>query len=326
MTRFMKGGLLALLFFTSVAPVYAANLPLLDPSFSIVPTECTACPCGAGGALQLVQNLMNAAISLGVVAFVLVIVYAGALFMMTPTNPESRSQAKGMLSNATVGFIIVLAAWVLVDFIMKLLYSGGGQFGPWNKILVVTDSDKCIQPVAITPIQGLPSGLQTIEGAVTGVSGSSGGGGASNSGGGQPGSIQVGAGTCPAMSSGPCSIQNLTPSFGSAATTFSKICYNESRGTNIPSTVDIGTDHNPVSYGLFQINISANPVGGLPCPKAFNTPYTAKNHNVHVIDQALFQKCKAIALDPSQNIQWAAATYKSHGFSPWHGDEACAGF
>lgn len=180
MNRFIQGGLLALLFLVSNAPVYAANLPLLDPSFSIVPSECTACPCGAGGALQFIQNIMNAMVSVGVIAVVIIIAYAGFLFILTPTNPESRSKAKSMLGNAVVGFIIVLAAWIGVDFIMKLLYDGGGQFGPWNKILTVTDSSKCIEPVELGKIAGLPGLVDIgVNGVALGTAGSAGPGGTS---------------------------------------------------------------------------------------------------------------------------------------------------
>lgn len=156
MNRFIKGGLLALMFSLSRAPVYAANLPLFDPTFSIVPQGCDGLPLGAGGVLQFIQNIMNAMVSVGVIVLVLVIAYAGFLFILTPTNPESRSKAKSVLGNAVIGFIIVLSAWVGVDFIMKLLYDGGGQFGPWNKILTVTDDSKCINPVTLDKIKGLP--------------------------------------------------------------------------------------------------------------------------------------------------------------------------
>lgn len=156
------------------AVAHAANLPLLDPNFTIVPTECTAaCPCGIGAALQFVQNIMNVMISLAVLAMTIFIVWAGFLFVMSATNPESRSKARGMLINAFIGLFIVLSAWLIVDFIMKQLYDGGGKFGPWNKILSTSSGSLCIEkhdPVAIT---GLP-GVVPIN-IVNGTSGNGGG-------------------------------------------------------------------------------------------------------------------------------------------------------
>ena len=66
--------------------------------------------------------------------------------MISATNPESRSQAKKMLLNAAIGLMIILSAWLMVDFIMKALYSGpdgtAGKFGPWNSIL--GDGPACV--------------------------------------------------------------------------------------------------------------------------------------------------------------------------------------
>lgn len=156
MRQFLIALPLALALFVGATPAYAANLPLLDASFSIVPSQCTSCPCGLGGALQFIQNLMNAAISVGIIMFVFVAVYAGFLFIFTATNPEAHSQAKKLLSNAVIGFVIILASWIFVDFVMKILYDGSPSgFGPWNEILA-TDGSQCIQPQDITGIKGLP--------------------------------------------------------------------------------------------------------------------------------------------------------------------------
>lgn len=284
MNRFLKGGMLTLLFFVSTAPVYAANLPLLDPNFSIVPSECRACPCGAGGALQFIQNLMNAAVSVGVVAFVLIIAYAGFLLILTPTNPESRSRAKGVLGNATIGFIIVLAAWLIVDFIMKILYSGGGQFGPWNKILSLS-GDTCIVAHDITPISGLPGLIGTTIGDVTGASGSGGGGGGYG--------VGVTKGLC-ADSNTACSV-SVMKSEGlndAQAQAMSCIAVTESGGN--PGIGGSGTG----AQGLFQITGAnwSNP--------AFHKPPCSVSSSR---DNA------------TCNRQAAVLMFKSGGYQPWTG-------
>lgn len=141
--------LLPLLLFVSAAPLaYAANIPVLDSNFHIVPDAHDLdplCPVGAplsfGAVLDTVQRGMNAAISFGILIFVMIMAWAGFQFIMSVTNPEARSHARGMLLNAAIGLLIVLSAWLIVDFVMKTLYAGAGNgdtvgaFGPWNSIL-----------------------------------------------------------------------------------------------------------------------------------------------------------------------------------------------
>lgn len=164
-----------LLFVVLLIPFAASaqsNLPLFDPEWQLVPeaseldSDCpVGAPLGFGGTLQLVQNVMNAAISFGVVISVLVIAFAGILWILTPTNPENHSQAKKVLTNAVIGLLIILCAWLVVDFVMKLLYSpNANNFGPWNEIL--SGGDICITAASSTPL--LSGGITAVPGTVSG--------------------------------------------------------------------------------------------------------------------------------------------------------------
>lgn len=197
------------------AHVHAANLPLLDPNFSIVPDACRVdCPCGVGAFLQFIQNIMNVLISFAVVVMSLIIAWAGFLFVASAANPESRSKARSMLINAFIGLFIVLSAWLIVDFIMKHLYGDGSTaFGPWNKILVL-DGSQCIDVNNnLGKIEGLP-GVVGI--GVNGVAGGTAGGGASG--------YEVGSGhNCPAadpstMKAFPSSVTSGGPESATPAT------------------------------------------------------------------------------------------------------------
>ena len=153
---------------------YASNLLLLNGSDSIVPTVCRSCPCGVAGAFQFVQNIMNVMISIGVIFMIFFIVWAGFLFITSVANPESRSKARSMLINAFIGMIIVLAGWLIVDYIMKALNGGNDTtFGPWNKILQVSDPNgSCIVPKPSQPIAGLPgAGGVAVGGGAVGAPG-----------------------------------------------------------------------------------------------------------------------------------------------------------
>lgn len=116
----------------------------------IVPDVCKSCPCGFGGVLAIIQNLVNFVIAIAIIFATIIIAWAGGLYMVSATNPESRSTANKMLINAIVGIIIVLSAWLVVDFVMKTLY--GGQFGPWNTILLGGSGDSCVVSKLTPPI------------------------------------------------------------------------------------------------------------------------------------------------------------------------------
>ncbi len=184
-----------LLFVSAVVPVaHAADIPLLDSSFHIVPDAHdldASCPVGAplsfGAVLEIIQRMMNAAISFGILIFVIIMTWGGFLMITSVTNPEARSTARGMLTNAAIGLLIVLSAWLIVDFVMKTLYSSTGEdtagvFGPWNSIL--NGGKACVlatetKPLFSGPIQvsTLPDGTQS-----SGTSGSSGSTGNAGSG------------------------------------------------------------------------------------------------------------------------------------------------
>lgn len=109
---------------------------------------------GWGCVLQVIQNLIRLAISLGIVLATLALVYAGFTWMTSGANPGRREQGRTLLINVLVGLFVMLSAWLVVDFVMKTLYDGAkGGFGPWNSILAGTGNDQCLvarMPDAIT--------------------------------------------------------------------------------------------------------------------------------------------------------------------------------
>lgn len=127
---------LLITFFALPADAYAQFGP-------IVPEVCRTCPCGFGGVLAIIQNVVNFLIGIGIIIATLIIVWGGILYVLSPANPESRSTANKMLINAVVGLLITLSAWLIVDFVMKTLY--GGQFGPWNSILISGTGPSCVE-------------------------------------------------------------------------------------------------------------------------------------------------------------------------------------
>lgn len=121
MWRYVSIPLLACIGFLVAQPVSAQ---VLD-GFTILPEACRACPAAWGCVIDVVNNLVTLALSLAVFIVVVVIAWAGTLLVLTPANPENKSQARKMLINAAVGLVIALAAWLIIDKILAVLGAGG---------------------------------------------------------------------------------------------------------------------------------------------------------------------------------------------------------
>lgn len=331
MRRFSLPLLVALVFFVSALPARAAaNLPLLDPNFSIVPSQCTACPCNYYGFLQLIQNLMNAGVALGLIAFSLALAYAGITIMLNPTSPEMRSTARSMLLNIAVGLVILLSAWLVVDFVMKLIYdptatlSGGEAFGPWNEILSSKDQKWCIDETATKPIGGLLGGL--AGGIVNGTKPT---GGATGS----AGPIVV-----PQGGGGACSVSALQSAASKAGITltsseantfaclarFESSCgttvknYNFGKGSSAAGAFQVTLDGNSACYDNAACRSAAGVTGKLDCDSAF------KNGNP-IPGNPLAQKCVNAAANLSCNIAAAQCVKKKQGYGAWTADSSSRG-
>lgn len=150
--------LVALLAFTSFAPsVLAADAVFFGP---IVPNgtngqpDCN-CPGSApdyGCVLQTIQNAINITITFGFMLMILFIAIAGFQFVMSAGNSEAHSAAKKRLLNTLFGILVVMSAWLIVDFVMKTLYGADGKFGPWNAILQAESGDDvCLEKTANPP-------------------------------------------------------------------------------------------------------------------------------------------------------------------------------
>jgi len=113
---------------------------------------------GWGCIIEVVQNVINVGIALGIVFIVLMIVWAGFTFMTSGANPEARKKGRQRVMNAVVGLAVILVAWLAVDFVMKALYdpsavvSGEQALGPWNSILAPQGDDRCLIVREPTPI------------------------------------------------------------------------------------------------------------------------------------------------------------------------------
>lgn len=95
--------------------------------------DCTECDLVALG-----NELLKWLIGVLMVVFAIITAWAGFGLVTSGGNPSAKQDAKNKLSNAIIGLIIVLAAWLLVDTVMRALLPGNSgkitDYGPWSEI------------------------------------------------------------------------------------------------------------------------------------------------------------------------------------------------
>lgn len=109
---------LVLIFFAFFIPVYSLGV-------SSCPDQVGLCETAQAASMQngdisvFVGNIIKGIISvLGIIIFIFIL-YGGYLWLMSGGNEQMVKKSKEILTNATIGLIIVLAAYAITTFIMK---------------------------------------------------------------------------------------------------------------------------------------------------------------------------------------------------------------
>ena len=120
--------LMAILFITPTL-VMAAGL------VQVVPPDCDQ----KGGCssicdlAQLAQNVLNDGIYLSIFLSAALFAWAGWMHMSAGGDTGKIKQANEVFTNVFIGLIIILAAWLIVDTLMRTI-AGGTPGPPWNQI------------------------------------------------------------------------------------------------------------------------------------------------------------------------------------------------
>lgn len=95
--------------------------------------------------VQLINEVTAWLVGLLSVVAAVMFVIAGLRIVTAQGNPSVLKDAKSMIVNVAIGFVIVLTAWLLIDLLLKtLLGDGEVAAGPWNTIACIN------QPTATT--------------------------------------------------------------------------------------------------------------------------------------------------------------------------------
>jgi hypothetical protein len=119
----------------------------------LVPCEgadCTAC-----SVVQLANGMVRWLISILMVIFAIITMYAGFELVTSGGNPQAKTKAKQKMINAFIGLIIVLAAWILVDTLMRAILAGGtGEIEGrlWSEVSCVGQGTVSEGPVPVVPV------------------------------------------------------------------------------------------------------------------------------------------------------------------------------
>lgn len=125
--------LLAVLVFPQQAS--AQLFPGSDQGF-LLDVGCVGTDCDLCHLVSLGQNVINFLVYITTFVAVILFVYAGFLMVTAGGDMGQISRARSIFTTVAIGFIIALAAWLIIDTVMKTLFNEGAYpgFGPWNQL------------------------------------------------------------------------------------------------------------------------------------------------------------------------------------------------
>ncbi len=133
----MKFSVIISVLFSIPTLIYASALT------PVVPQTPTSCPLGYGALLSMIHNILNDAVILAGMFAVLLIAYAGFIFVFNSTAPEMISKGRKILISTIIGFVIVLSAWLIVNEVVVMFTTGNLQ--SVTSLLEPSGSNICIQ-------------------------------------------------------------------------------------------------------------------------------------------------------------------------------------
>ena len=73
---------------------------------------------------DLVQTIVSIAVPLGVISVVILVVYAGYLLTSSQGNPDKLKEGRDIITNAIIGFVVVLLSVAILILISNTLGLG----------------------------------------------------------------------------------------------------------------------------------------------------------------------------------------------------------
>ena len=89
--------------------------------------NCSGADCSACNVVYMANGIIKWLIGILCIIFAVLLAIAGVKLVTSGGNPGALDAAKSSFTNAIIGFIIVLAAWLVVDTIIRSLVGNGGR-------------------------------------------------------------------------------------------------------------------------------------------------------------------------------------------------------
>ncbi len=123
-----------------VVPVTSSTLPPPGSGSTGGLVPCRGIDCNLCAAGTLIQRIINFMIGISIPLAALLFAWAGALYFSSGANPGNKDKAKQIFIDAFVGFLIALAAFLVVQTLLKVLMKDTYQ--SWNSIQCVSQEQR----------------------------------------------------------------------------------------------------------------------------------------------------------------------------------------
>ena len=114
----------------------------LASAAGVVP--CDGPGCRACDVVILGQNLLMWFIGIMASIIALMFAWGGMQMVMSAGNPGAVTQGREKMTNAVIGLVIILGAWLIVDTVLKVVM--GGNIGVWNEVECVANPSRTATP------------------------------------------------------------------------------------------------------------------------------------------------------------------------------------
>lgn len=288
-------------------PLAHAAIPFFGPIIPQAANQAT-CPAGWGMLMIVVNNIISFLITLAIVFVApLTISYAGFLYVVNPLNPSEIGRANTILQNTIKGIVIALAAWLIVDAIMAVLYNPTAVGSTWSELVTSGGAPLCIQQAGSVPQPAAPSGVSVT---TAGNYLSFGTGACSSA------TVQQGAGiggytlsvsqanalACIAKPESSCGAVNLN--------------YNWGKGSSAAGAFQVTLQGNSTCYDNPACEQAVGVSGPLNCASGFS----GGNPKTDAASQTIVQRCVQAAANINCSAAAAACVLQKQGFSAWTAD------
>ena len=118
-----------------VALLLVPDYTYAQTAAGLVTCDGSVVPCDFCAFVKMVEGVITFLFGLLTLLAVMMIVFAGFKLVTSQGNTSAWGEAKNMLVNIIVGFVIIMAAWLIVDTLVKMLANPEViPLGMWNTL------------------------------------------------------------------------------------------------------------------------------------------------------------------------------------------------